>query len=153
MQSGPLNFILKIAGGFPVCSFQKERKNDSGKWKKKDVGISTAQTDFSSVWLAEAWPNKNHPTYSFCWCKIPNRAMDILYILLIKKERMAHITSTLFFSLFKIEYHDFCALQKNEKGCKVRPGASEWSCIEASSLTIFNPFQLCINSEYYLFFR
>jgi hypothetical protein len=126
MQSGPFNFIYKIVGGFRVCSFQKEGGggDDRGKWVgKKDVGISTAQTDFSSVWLTSSGQKHGrtriHPKYSFCWCKIPNRAMDILYILLIKKERMAHITSTLFFSLFKIEYHDFCALQKNEKGCKL----------------------------------
>lgn len=145
MQSGPFNFIYKIVGGFRVCSFQKEGGggDDRGKWVgKKDVGISTAQTDFSSVWLTSSGQKHGrtriHPKYSFCWCKIPNRAMDILYILLIKK-RGWHILHQLFFFLYLRSNIMTFARSKRMK--------------KAASLTIFNPFQLCINSEYYLFFR
>jgi hypothetical protein len=107
-----------LLAAFLYARFRRKEKMIVVSGKKKDVGISTAQTDFSSVWLAEAWPNKNHPTYSFCWCKIPNRAMDILYILLIKKERMAHITSTLFFLYLRSNIMTFARSKRMKKAAR-----------------------------------
>jgi hypothetical protein len=61
---------FNIVGSFPVCSFQKEKNMIEVRGKKKDVGISTAQTDFSfdateklALDRSMAKLNKNHPKY------------------------------------------------------------------------------------------